>query len=142
MLAACPYLVDHQIVSGMSFGVFDTQYGYRTTDGWGTVLEPRCRRVRRETARANGFPLVSVALSYDALNSLDHDKMAPLVATLPRYTTIFEVLGARDTRDPQTWQPTGPSQDLFRNATSTRHEYEGRGIMAGLARWFLRSMSL
>jgi hypothetical protein len=142
MLAACSYLVDHQIASGMSFGVFDTQYEYKTAEAeaaGGKLLWQRDAGASGDALLEQmDFPLVSVALSYDAFNPLDYSEMAPLVATLPRYATLFKVLGANDTRDPQSWQPTGPGQVLFRNATSTRHEYEGQGIMAGMARWLQR----
>ncbi|KAH8725497.1 hypothetical protein GQ44DRAFT_772160 [Phaeosphaeriaceae sp. PMI808] len=46
--------------------------------------------------------------------------------------------GEMDTRDPNTWKPTGLGQVLFRNTSSTRHDYEGQGIMGSLARWLMR----
>jgi hypothetical protein len=148
MFAACSYLVSHQIASGMSFGVFDTEYTYKTSEAkasggklYWDKTEPREQTLAAEGARLlqqMDFPLVSVALSYDAFNALDMAKMGPLVATLPHFGLVYQILGSGDTRDPATWQPTGPGQVLFRNATSTRHDYEGQGIMGGLARWLMR----
>jgi hypothetical protein len=51
---------------------------------------------------------------------------------------VYSILGANDKRDPATWQPQGPGEVLFRNATSTRRDYEGEGIMGGMARWLMR----
>jgi hypothetical protein len=142
MLTAATYLVDHQIESGMSFGVFDSQYEYKTDEAraaGGKLLWNREENASSEKLLEQmDFPLVSVALSYDAHNKLDMSRVAPLVETLPHYAIVFRVLAERDPRDPQTWEATGPGQVLFRNATSTRHEYEGKGIMGALARWLMR----
>jgi hypothetical protein len=145
------YLVRHQVESGLSFGVFDTEYEFKTEEGkkaggklfWNRH-EPSIQE--QEGLAAEGermlkqmdFPLVSVALSYDANNPLDMDKMGPLMSTLPLFGPTYHILATLDQRDPTSWQPTGPNQVLFRNATSTRHDYEGKGIMAGLARWLMR----
>lgn len=135
----------------MSFGVFDTEYEYKTEEakklGGKLYWDPKEPSVEAEKGwKAEGerlleqmdFPLVSVALSYDAFNALDMAKMKPLLASLPHYGLIFQILGARDLRDPASWQPTGPGEVLFRNATSTRQEYEGQGIMGAMARWLMR----
>lgn len=149
--AAAEYLVQHQIASGMSFGVFDTEYEYksdeaREVDGklfWNAGEEGV---EEKEGWRAEGhrmleqmdFPLVSVALSYDAAVPLDMEKMGSLMGCLPHFGLVYHVLGERDQRDPAEWQAKGRREVLMRNATSTRHDYEGMGIMAGLARWLQR----
>jgi hypothetical protein len=85
------------------------------------------------------FPLVSVALSYDGANPLDHSNMLTLVQMLPAVETIFhmlsEVLG---TRDPESWKAKGPGEVLTRNATATRQDYEGKKTMKVLAFYLMR----
>ncbi|KAH7091536.1 hypothetical protein FB567DRAFT_436523 [Paraphoma chrysanthemicola] len=145
------YLVRHQVDSGLSFGVFDTEYQYRTEEAkkaggklYWDRNEPSIQEKEGLEAEADrllkqlDFPLVSIALSYDANNPLDMEKMGPLMVTLPAFGLIYHVLGSLDKRDPGSWQPTGPNQVLFRNATATRHDYEGERIMGGLARWLMR----
>lgn len=141
--ANAKYLMRHQVESGMSFGVFDTEYAYRRPESAGT--EGKIYWDLNETdAGADelleqmDFPLVSVALSYDQANPLDMEKMKGLVESLPLYATIFHVLGVLDKRDPESWMAKGPKEVLMRNATSTRREYEGKGIMGKLARFLMR----
>lgn len=145
------YLVSHQINSGLSFGVFDTQYVFtheesKKTDGalYWDKSEPSVQTEQGLEAEAQrllkqmDFPLVSVALSYDASSPLDMDKMQPLLAALPHFGTIYHNLEEGDARDPETWKAKGPGEVLMRNATSTRRDYEGQGLMGGLARWLMR----
>jgi hypothetical protein len=145
------YLVMHQIKSGLSFGVFDTEYVYKreeskATDGklYWDLSEPSIKESQGLEAEGQrlleqmDFPLVSVALSYDAFNALDMSKMKPLLACLPHFGLIYHILEEKDPRDLESWKPKGPREVLFRNATSTRRDYEGEGIMAGLARWLMR----
>lgn len=149
--SAADYLVDHQIDSGMSFGVFDTEYEFKceeskATDGklyWdeteaGVLESEGLAAESKRLAEQMDFPLVSVALSYDSFNSLDFDKMGPLMECLPHFGTIYHILTDGDTRDPNPSKPTGTNQILYRNATATRHDYEGEHLMAGLARWLMR----
>lgn len=60
------------------------------------------------------------------------------MSILPLFGPFYHILADLDQRDPPSWKPTGPNQVLFRNAMSTRHDYEGKGIMSGLARWLTR----
>ncbi|KAJ4374796.1 hypothetical protein N0V83_001872 [Neocucurbitaria cava] len=151
MFAGVDYLVLHQINSGISFGVFDTEYQFKTEEakkqGGKLLWDSKEPSIEQEQGlKAEGdrllaqmdFPLVSVALSYDGFNPLDMDKMGSLLALLPHFGLVYHILGSQDPRDPASWQPTGPRQVLMRNATSTRHDYEGEGIMSGLARWLMR----
>lgn len=145
------YLVEHQIDSGLSFGVFDNEYVFKREESKETggklywdISEPGVKESQGLEAEAQrlleqmDFPLVSVALSYDAFNPLDMKKMDPLLAALPHFGLIYHILEEGDTRDPETWKAKGPNEVLLRNATSTRRDYEGEGIMAGLARWLMR----
>jgi hypothetical protein len=148
---AADYLVMHQINSGHSFGVFDTEYKFKreaskATDGklYWDEKEPSVQETKGLDAESKrlldqmDFPLVSIALSYDAFDPLDMAQMEPLIACLPAFGTVYHELEERDTRDPASWQPTAHKQVLFRNATSTRHDYEGQGIVSGMARWLMR----
>ncbi|KAJ4992895.1 hypothetical protein SVAN01_01599 [Stagonosporopsis vannaccii] len=145
------YLVEHQINSGLSFGVFDTEYVYKREESKATegklywdISEPSIKESHGPEAEAErllqqmDFPLVSVALSYDAHYPLDMTKMGPLLAALPHFGLIYHILEEGDSRDPDSWKATGPNEVLLRNATSTRRDYEGQTIMAGLARWLMR----
>jgi hypothetical protein len=148
---AAKYLVDHQIYSGWSFGVFDTEYQFKREESKATGgklywdandksiletegLEAESKRLLDQM----DFPLVSVALSYDAFNAFDMEKMGPLMACLPHFGVIYHILTEGDKRDPNPSKPTATNQVLNRNATSTRHEYEGEHIMSALARWLMR----
>lgn len=145
------YLVRHQINSGLSFGVFDTEYVFKREDSKATdgklywdLSEPSVKAKQGMDGEAQrlleqmDFPLVSVALSYDAHNALDMSKMEPLLAALPHFGLAYHILEERDSRTPDSWKPKGPNEVLFRNATSTRRDYEGEGTMGALARWLMR----
>ncbi|KNG46353.1 hypothetical protein TW65_86991 [Stemphylium lycopersici] len=148
------YLVRHQIDSGLSYGVFDTEYTFKTAEAketGGALLwdanEIADKSVEKSQGRkAEGmrllqqmdFPLVSIALSYDGFTPLDPEKLKPLLAAWPEFPILYGALEKRDPRDPQSWKPTAPGQVLMRNATSTRHDYEGEGIMTATARWLQR----
>lgn len=149
-LKAAEYLIMHQINSGMSFGVFDTEYKFKREESkaiggklYWDESEPSVQETQGLDAESKrlldqmDFPLVSVALSYDAADPLDHDKMGPVMACLPLFGLLYHILAEGDTRDPNPSNPTGHGQVLFRNATSTRREYESEKIMAGLARWLM-----
>ncbi|EXJ73681.1 uncharacterized protein A1O5_03443 [Cladophialophora psammophila CBS 110553] len=139
---AADYLVRHQINSGHSFGVFDLEYQFKREESkpngklyWDmkdTTLD------KDQLQDQMDFPLVSVALAYDAFNELDMEKIGPLVECLPLFGTIYHVLGSSDPRDEASWKPTAEKQVLMRNATSTRHDAEGKGIMKALAQFLMR----
>lgn len=84
------------------------------------------------------FPLASIALSYDSFHPLDLARMGDMVTVLPEYGVGFHHLALNDKRDPASWQAKGPLQVLFRNATSTRHDYEGLKLMKHQAHWLMR----
>lgn len=145
------YLVDHQIASGHSFGVFDTEYEFKreeskATDGklYWDRSEPSVQEEKGTAAEGArlleqmDFPLVSVALSYDGADPLDMEKMGPLMAVLPHFGLIYHALEDLDPRNKESWAPKAHKEVLMRNATSTRHDYEGEKIMAGMARWLMR----
>ncbi|KAF2748162.1 hypothetical protein M011DRAFT_476778 [Sporormia fimetaria CBS 119925] len=148
---AAEYLVAHQINSGLSYGVFDTEYEFKRPESRATggalywdASEPgilETSGLEAESARLleqMDFPLVSIALSYDAFDALDMSKMMPLIECLPHFGLMYQLLAMGDTRDPNPSVPTARGQVLYRNATSTRRDYEGQGLMAGMARWLMR----
>ena len=140
---ACHYLVKHQVESGHSFGVFDTEYKYKTEEArkeGGKLLWDlnNTEATGEDLLRQMDFPLVSVALAYDGINALDMEQMQPLLDVLPLFGLVYHVLEELDPRDPSSWKPKGPNEVLMRNATSTRHDYEGRGLMKKLAQWLMR----
>ncbi|KAG8157712.1 hypothetical protein KVR01_012374 [Diaporthe batatas] len=144
MMQGAGYLVHHQISSGMSIGVFDKEYQYKKPESALTngrfYWDPEHNDyTREELLEAMDFPLVSIALCYDGIDKLDNDRMEPLVATLPVFGTCYAELDRRDPRPLQSWRPAKRRGEiLMRNATSTRYEYEGKGIMGALARHLMR----
>lgn len=144
MLKAADYLVDHQINSGLSLGVFDKEYQYKRAESASTngkfYWDSENNDVSGdELLEAMDFPLVSVALSYDGADSLDSARMEPLVASLPVFALVYHHLDVLDPRPFEDWRPAKQRGEiLMRNATSTRREYEGKGLMAALARYLMR----
>jgi hypothetical protein len=144
IFASLDYLVQHQIDSGLSYGVFDNEYVYKTdeardVDGkliWDEKMDQDDSG--GQFLKGMDFPLVSVALSFDAISPLDMEKLAPLLTVLPHFGPLGQILSALDSRPPESWNPTGPNQVLQRNATATRRDYEGQGLMSGMARWLMR----
>lgn len=145
------YLVEHQINSGLSFGVFDTEYVFKREESRATggklYWDEKEPGVQEEQGRAAegkrlleqmDFPLVSIALAYDAWDKMDMAKLGPLIDCMPHFKDVYTVLGELDTRDPNPAVPTKANEVMYRNATSTRHDYEGEGCMGGLARWLMR----
>lgn len=137
------YLIDHQIGSGLSLGIFDKEYVYKKPESeecqgklyWDLEDESVDGDALLEQM---DFPLVSVAMAYDGHKPLDFAKVVPLIQVLPAFGIFYKVLAERDTRDPRTWQPTGPGQVLMRNATATKMGEEGHGYMKSMARYMMR----
>ena len=139
----CDYLMRHQVESGHSFGVFDTEYEYKTEEarkeGGKLLWDLENTDVTgEELLRQMDFPLVSIAMAYDGINALDMEKLMPLIMVLPVFGTMYHQLDVLDPRDPASWKPKRPKEVLMRNATSTRHDYEGKGLMRKLANFLMR----
>lgn len=78
-MKAADYLVNHQIESGLSFGVFDKEYEYRREDSAAAQgkfhWDPENENLSGSQILENmDFPLVSVALAYDGFDKLDMDR--------------------------------------------------------------------
>ncbi|KAF2151843.1 hypothetical protein K461DRAFT_286739 [Myriangium duriaei CBS 260.36] len=145
-IRAAAYLVDHQIKSGLSFGVFDLEYKFQhrssEASGGAFLWDPNEEPMTgAQILSAMDFPLVSIALSYDGIDPLNSAGVAPLVACLPVFGTIHRALEELDPRK-GSWHAKERGQVLMRNATATRVDYKGRGLMAGLARFLMREAQL
>ncbi|KAB8364859.1 hypothetical protein FH972_024720 [Carpinus fangiana] len=126
------YLFTHQVNSGLSWGIFDTEYVFKNpasaTRGGALYWDPKdTSSTGEQLLEQMDFPLASVALAYDGINRLDYALLGPLVELLPAYSTIMDALGTLDTRDPKSWEATAPNQVLMRNATATRADYANNG---------------
>ncbi|KAJ9603605.1 hypothetical protein H2200_011791 [Cladophialophora chaetospira] len=136
------YLIRHQIESGHSFGVFDLEYKFKREESkpdgklyWDlkdTTLD------KDQLQDQMDFPLVSVALAYDGIDALDMAQIMPLMEVLPLFGTVYHTLEQADKRPGESWKPTAKKQVLMRNATSSRHDVEGKGIMKALAQFLMR----
>ncbi|KAL7934125.1 hypothetical protein V8C35DRAFT_322224 [Trichoderma chlorosporum] len=137
------YLMQHQIESGHSLGVFDKEYEFKRPESVATSGR-LCWNVDDETASFSelveqmDFPLVSVAMAYDSFDPLNPEKLVDMMAAIPGFGPALGALQAADQRVDSSWKATGPGQVLFRAATSTRSEYEGKGIMKSLAHHLMR----
>ncbi|KAK4934483.1 hypothetical protein LTR10_024265 [Elasticomyces elasticus] len=135
------YLYRHQVVSGHSFGIFDLEYKFKREKSkphgklyWDLN---KLDATPEELLEQMDFPLISIAMSYDGINELDFGKMGPLMAILPAFGTIYGMVIEKDPRK-DSWKPTRPKQVLLRNATSTRHDAEGKGLTRKLADFLMR----
>lgn len=145
MHAVCDYLIRHQVNSGMSFGIFDLEYKFKRPESAATGGklywdENNLEAGKEELLEQMDFPLASVALAYDGINEMDMPRMMPLIELLPLFGTIYGELAARDQRDPAEWKPKGHGEVLMRGGTSTRGDYEGKGLMKKLAHWVMREV--
>ena len=143
MFNNCDYLLNHQIDSGMSFGIFDLEYKYKRPESAATGGKLYWNEKELDIdpptlLKQMDFPLCSVAMAYDGINELEFPKLMPLIETLPLFATLYHELEIADKRDPASWKPKGPKEVLLRNATSTRADYEGEGLMKKLAQWLMR----
>ena len=138
------YLIGHQIDSGYSIGVFDKEYQFKRPESAATegklYWDYSDEKIDKDgLLEQMDFPLVTVAMSYDGFNPLDMEKMMSLLAVLPAFGHIYGVLAMLDKRDGASWQPKALGEVLMRNATSTRHDYEGKGLMRKLAQYLMRT---
>jgi len=137
------YLMRHQVESDMSFGIFDKEYKFKRPESAATGGklywdEKNTAITGDELVAQMDFPLVTIAMAYDGIHALDMEQIAPLIAVLPAFGTVYHALEATDPRDKASWEPKGPNEVLMRNATSSRQDYEGLGLMGRLARFLMR----
>lgn len=140
---ALNHLIQHQIDSGHSLGVFDNDYQLKRTESIATSGKLHWDDSDEgadsdKLLEQMDFPLVSVALAYDGFNGFDMSQMESLMTCWPSFGTIHHGLVSLDQRDPASWQPNSLGEVLFRAGTSTRHEYERNGIMKLTAQYMMR----
>ncbi|KAG8158035.1 hypothetical protein KVR01_012307 [Diaporthe batatas] len=142
------YLVSHAVASGLSLGIFDTQYTFQHADSdaaggklhW-DLDDTGSGAGEADLVRQMDFPLLSVALAFDAFNQIDAARLAPLVGVMPLLADRNRILSARDGRDPGAREATGPGQVALRNSTATKAGEEGKGFMGHLARQMMRRLA-
>lgn len=143
LFSACDYMMAHQISSGLSYGVFDTQYKFKRPESVasGGALywdESNTEATAEELLTQMDFPLVSIAMALDQFNPLDEARLGPLIEVLPFYGDLEHEFGRLDPREAASWKATAPGQVMLRNGTSTRADYEGAGVMKELAHFLMR----
>ncbi|EER36861.1 conserved hypothetical protein [Histoplasma capsulatum H143] len=142
--SAFDHLVRHQIESGLSYGIFDTEYKFKdpgsAKTGGKLYWEQPTTDIEKEATTQQSlldqmdFPLVSIALSFDPFNPFEMEKMMSLFALAPEFAFINAQINERDTRDPAMLEdPSAPGQILRRNSTATRADYMGLGLMKMLS---------
>ncbi|PGH05339.1 hypothetical protein GX51_03060 [Blastomyces parvus] len=149
--AAFDHLIRHQVESGLSYGVFDTEYKFKNPESAKTGgklywQKPTTDAEREATTQASlleqmDFPLVSIALSFDDFYPLDMEKMMPLFSISPAFPFILGQINAADIKGPDFGKPSGPGQIIQRNSTATREDYNGMGLMKSLAHWLMRELA-
>jgi hypothetical protein len=138
------YHASHSINSGLSYGVFDTQYQFHhpsssQSEEGGQLLwdltNPNA--TPSDLLTQMDFPLVSVALSYDGIHPFNFSQLTPLLQAIPLFGTVFAALEKADTRPPESWKPQRAGEVILRSGTATRADYGGMGLAKGLAHWLM-----
>ncbi|KAK4227767.1 hypothetical protein QBC38DRAFT_509427 [Podospora fimiseda] len=139
MFQAALYQMTHQVNSGLSLGIFDTQYQYNYPESISTqgklYWDPSNQEEATETSllKEMDFPLLSVALSYDSYYPLDPPKLTSLYNLFSFLPLRNKATDKRDPRPKKEWKATGPKQVLSRGGTVTKQGEEGKGFMKELA---------
>ncbi|KAK4455348.1 hypothetical protein QBC34DRAFT_460252 [Podospora aff. communis PSN243] len=131
-------------LTGLSYGLFDTQYTFKhpssiPTGGklhWdltNTAATPQ------ELLHQMDFPLVSIAMAHDAAEPRrDGSEWKEVIDILPRLATLFGEVEKNDERDEGIWKPKVMGEVIYRGGTSTRADYEGLGCAKMLAHACMR----
>ncbi|KAI0469582.1 hypothetical protein F4859DRAFT_522994 [Xylaria cf. heliscus] len=147
---ASDYLIKHQITSGLSLGIFDTEYRYKNpasvASGGGLYLDFSDASADEHTLlRQMDTPLVSIACAFDAFYAMDTRCVAPVAGRLPGSASFHEALAFAAAAAAQTegllplpLPPTAPGQVLQRMGTATRADAEGVGFMKAAAHHMMR----
>ncbi|KAI0447673.1 hypothetical protein F4803DRAFT_546193 [Xylaria telfairii] len=137
---ASDYLIKHQILSGLSLGIFDTEYKYKNpasaASGGELLFDFKNPSIDEdELLQQIDTPLVSIACAFDAFYAMDNRCLAPVTGRLPASASFHEAL---DSLGPKIWPPTAPGQVLQRMGTATRADAEGGGLMKATAHYMMR----
>ena len=136
--------VDHAVNSGMSYGIFDTEYEYRFPKSeaiggnlnW-RDLDPDDPYLSLKMIQAMDFPLVSMAMAYDFYYERP---LGDIMDILPLHPAMMQQLGKVDTRPLETWFPKGPGEVVCRTGTVTVPGYERRGLATALCKFMILEM--
>lgn len=136
------YLVQHQVDSGYSLGVFDKDFRFKRdgSEAAGGKLywdDNDTEADAGELLEQMDFPLVSIALAYDGAHPLDKAQMQGLIEALPLVGTFYAALERLDPRPRDSWAAKRPGELLLRNATNTRGDYAGKGLMKKMAQFMM-----
>lgn len=96
---ASDYLIKYQIASGLSLGVFDTEYEFKHPDsvaaGGKLHFDLSDDGVdEAELLRQMDVPLASIACAFDAFHAMDNRRVAPVTGRLPASASFHEALTA------------------------------------------------
>ncbi|KAL2368614.1 hypothetical protein RJ035_007534 [Blastomyces gilchristii] len=148
---AFDHLIRRQVESGLSYGIFDTEYKFKNPESSKTGgklywQKPTTDAEREATTQASlleqmDFPLVSIALSYDAFHPLDMEKMMHIFSIVPSLPFIMGQIDGLDTKNSDARIPSGPGKIVQRNSTATREDYNGMGLMKILAHWLMHELA-
>ncbi|KAI1817941.1 hypothetical protein GGS20DRAFT_598273 [Poronia punctata] len=136
-------VLKHQLASGLSLGIFDTEYVFRNPDsaatGGALYLDPTdVAADEEELLRQMDTPLVSIACAFDAFFAIDPRHVAPVMARLPACISFYDALEASGGGEGGCKAPSAPGQVLQRMGTATRADAEGAGLMRALAYYMMR----
>lgn len=134
LFACARPLMLHCIESGMSLGAFDTRYRFRRAEseavGGKLYWDPKNREHSgQQLLEEMDFPLVHVALAFNADNPPTAEMMADVLKVMPLWTWFSEKLSQSN----HTEEQTHPSKVLKRVGTDTRYDYTGKKIMRQVA---------
>ncbi|KAI1367645.1 hypothetical protein F5Y08DRAFT_50282 [Xylaria arbuscula] len=155
---ASDYMIKHQIASGLSLGIFDTEHVFKNScssassvpsgeegqeegGGGGLYFDFTDTSVDGdELLRQMDTPLVSIACAFDAFDAMDNRRVAPVTGRLPASASFHEALmtSCNGNDDEYSPLPTAPGQVLQRMGTATRADAEGEGFMKAVAHEMMR----
>ncbi|KAL4894274.1 hypothetical protein BDV59DRAFT_176161 [Aspergillus ambiguus] len=133
------HLVRHAILSGISYGVFDREYMYKypESEASGGKLHWDMADVsatEEQLLQQMDFPLVSIAMSCDNANYVDMKQLDSFISVLPCFGHAVSHMNSLDTR---TEEQKTQGRVLQRVGTSTRSDYQQRGLMRTMAYWVM-----
>ena len=134
-------IMEHQIRSGHSLGIFDKEYKFKRPESEATGGKlywdsKDMTATGADLLEQMDFPLISVAMSYD-LSDPPPDPIG-WIDCCPHAVQVFGELEEKDRRDPEVSKATGPNQVLMRLGTATRADVMGLKLMKKMAHFVMR----
>ncbi|EAQ93766.1 predicted protein [Chaetomium globosum CBS 148.51] len=132
------------IQSGLSYGVFCTEYKCRTPGLEGT-LDWDFNDLSADDddlLEQMDFPLVSIAMSKDAAEDkpVPETGVKPWSEIVPGHAIISNSLKAGDNRPQSVWSPEHMGEVVRRSGTHTRGDHAGKGLSKVLAHHIMREI--